>query len=37
MIWLTGATRRIGYHLMGELADAGADITAMVRVEARGR
>ena len=35
MILVTGATGRVGYHLMEALADAGADATAMVRVEAR--
>jgi NAD(P)H dehydrogenase (quinone) len=35
MILVTGATGRVGYHLMEALADAGADVTAMVRVEAR--
>jgi NAD(P)H dehydrogenase (quinone) len=36
MILVTGATGRVGYHLMEALADARADATAMVRVEARG-
>ena len=36
MILVTGATGRVGYHLMELLADAGAEATAMVRVEARG-
>ena len=36
MILVTGATGRVGYHLMAALADAGAEATAMVRVEARG-
>jgi NAD(P)H dehydrogenase (quinone) len=35
VILVTGATGRVGYHLMEALADAGADVTAMVRVEAR--
>ena len=35
MILVTGATGRVGYRLMENLADAGADATAMVRVEAR--
>ena len=35
MILVTGATGQIGYHLMESLADAGADATAMVRVEAK--
>jgi len=35
MILVTGATGQVGYHLMEELADAGADVTAMVRVEAK--
>ena len=35
MILVTGATGQVGYHLMEELADAGADATAMVRVEAK--
>ncbi len=35
MILVTGATGRVGYRLMEALADAGADATAMVRVEAR--
>ena len=35
MILVTGATGRVGYHLMEKLAEAGADTTAMVRVEAR--
>jgi NAD(P)H dehydrogenase (quinone) len=35
MILVTGATGRVGIHLMEELADADADVTAMVRVEAR--
>jgi NAD(P)H dehydrogenase (quinone) len=34
MILVTGATGRVGYHLMEALADAHADVTAMVRVEA---
>ena len=36
VILVTGATGRVGYHLMELLADAGAEATAMVRVEARG-
>jgi uncharacterized protein YbjT (DUF2867 family) len=32
---VTGATGRVGYQLMEALADARADVTAMVRVEAR--
>ena len=36
MILVTGATGRVGYHLMAALADAGAEATAMVRVEAKG-
>jgi NAD(P)H dehydrogenase (quinone) len=35
VILVTGATGRVGYRLMEALADAGADATAMVRVEAR--
>ena len=35
MILVTGATGRVGYRLMEKLADAHADVTAMVRVEAR--
>lgn len=35
MILVTGATGRVGYHLMEALADTRADVTAMVRVEAR--
>ena len=35
MILVTGATGRVGYHLMELLADANAEATAMVRVEAR--
>lgn len=35
MILVTGATGQVGYHLMEALADAGADATAMVRVEAK--
>ena len=34
MILVTGATGRVGYHLLEALADAHADVTAMVRVEA---
>ena len=36
MILVTGATGKVGYRLMEALADAGADATAMVRVEAKG-
>ncbi len=36
MIRVTGATGRVGYHLMEALADAHADVTAMVRVQAKG-
>ena len=35
VILVTGATGRVGYHLMEALADAHADVAAMVRVEAR--
>jgi len=35
VILVTGATGRVGYRLMEALADAGADATVMVRVEAR--
>ncbi len=35
MILVTGATGRVGYHLMEALADARADVTAMVRVDAK--
>ncbi len=35
MILVTGATGRVGYHLMEALADAHADVTAMVRVQAK--
>ena len=35
MILVTGATGRVGYHVMAALADAHADVTAMVRVEAK--
>ncbi len=35
MILVTGATGRVGYRLMEALADAGAEATAMVRVEAK--
>src|SRR5260370_3460172 len=31
----TGGTGQVGYHLMEELADAGAEATAMVRVAAK--
>ena len=34
MILVTGATGRVGYRLMEQLADAHADVAAMVRVEA---
>ena len=36
MILVTGATGRVGYPLLEVLADAQADATAMVRVEAKG-
>ncbi len=36
MILVTGATGRVGYPLLEALADAGADVTAMVRVPAKG-
>jgi NAD(P)H dehydrogenase (quinone) len=35
VILVTGATGRVGYHLMEKLADARAEATAMVRVEAK--
>jgi NAD(P)H dehydrogenase (quinone) len=35
VILVTGATGRVGYRLMEALADAHADVAAMVRVEAR--
>jgi NAD(P)H dehydrogenase (quinone) len=35
VILVTGATGRVGYHLMEALADANAEVTAMVRVAAR--
>jgi uncharacterized protein YbjT (DUF2867 family) len=35
MILVTGATGRVGYHLLEQLADAEAPTTAMVRVEAK--
>ena len=35
MILVTGATGRVGYHLLEALADAHADVAAMVRVEAK--
>jgi NAD(P)H dehydrogenase (quinone) len=35
VILVTGATGRVGYRLMEALADIGADVTAMVRVEAK--
>jgi NAD(P)H dehydrogenase (quinone) len=35
VILVTGATGRVGYPLMEALADAHADVTAMVRVSAR--
>jgi NAD(P)H dehydrogenase (quinone) len=35
VILVTGATGRVGYHLMAALADAHADVAAMVRVQAR--
>jgi uncharacterized protein YbjT (DUF2867 family) len=35
VILVTGATGRVGYHLLEALADARADVTAMVRVQAK--
>ncbi len=35
MILVTGATGRVGYRLMEALADTSAEVTAMVRVEAK--
>jgi NAD(P)H dehydrogenase (quinone) len=35
VILVTGATGRVGYRLMERLADAHAEVTAMVRVEAK--
>jgi NAD(P)H dehydrogenase (quinone) len=35
MILVTGATGRVGYHLMEDLADANALATAMVRIPAK--
>ncbi len=35
MILVTGATGRVGYRVLEALADAGAETTAMVRVEAK--
>jgi NAD(P)H dehydrogenase (quinone) len=35
VILVTGATGQVGYHLMEALADADAEATAMVRVEAK--
>src|SRR5260370_407992 len=35
VILVTGATGQVGYHLLEALADAGAEATAMVRVEAK--
>jgi NAD(P)H dehydrogenase (quinone) len=35
VILVTGATGRVGYRLMEKLADVRADVTAMVRVEAK--
>jgi uncharacterized protein YbjT (DUF2867 family) len=35
VILVTGATGQVGYHLLEELADAGGEATAMVRVEAK--
>jgi NAD(P)H dehydrogenase (quinone) len=35
VILVTGATGRVGYHVMEALADARAEVTAMVRVPAR--
>ena len=37
MILVTGATGRVGYPLMEALADTGADVTAMVRVDGQSR
>lgn len=34
-ILVTGATGQVGYHVMESLADAGADVTALVRVAAK--
>jgi uncharacterized protein YbjT (DUF2867 family) len=36
VILVTGATGRVGYPLLEALADASADVTAMVRVPAKG-
>jgi uncharacterized protein YbjT (DUF2867 family) len=36
VILVTGATGRVGYPLLEALADVGADVTAMVRVPAKG-
>ena len=36
MILVTGATGRVGYPLLEALADAGTEVTAMVRVAAKG-
>jgi NAD(P)H dehydrogenase (quinone) len=36
VILVTGATGRVGYPLLEALADAGAEVTAMVRVPAKG-
>ena len=36
MILVTGATGRVGYPLLEALADTSADVTAMVRVPAKG-
>src|SRR5260221_6608385 len=35
VILVTGATGQVGYHLMEALADAGAESSAMLRVEAK--
>jgi NAD(P)H dehydrogenase (quinone) len=35
VILVTGATGRVGYHVLEALADAHADVTAMVRVDAK--
>ena len=35
MILVTGATGRVGFHLMEDLTDAGVQPTAMVRIDAR--
>jgi NAD(P)H dehydrogenase (quinone) len=35
MILVTGATGHVGYHLVEDLTDAGADTTALVRIDAK--